>query len=721
MACNFKLTPPADDLDEAQIFIETIHGAASYLNWRCIHGEYQNAKSLSGKLFAQRRSLSNLNQSGFNVFMTLNQTDGRGVAADNIVGITALFADLDGMPLENITNFPFQPTIINETSPGKYHAIYKVNGLALNDFTRCQSAVADAIGSDPAVCDLPRIIRVPGFKHTKGQSKPFASRMIHFNAAAVYSGAEVVEWVDNRQGGCLATEDEASQLGKPTLLPVNQIGVVEEGNRNSLLTRYVGKWFAQGKSVEEVQILADQMNGEKFDPPLLEKEVDSIIDSINKRDQINRSEQRSSMQFFNENYCLVTLGGKALVLREFDQTFMDIPSFRTFHRTDTSYDQQPTNLWLKITTRRYLDYVFDPSGKTSSHIYNSFKGWPVSPRAGSCALYLDHIKTIICDGDEELYEYLVAWMAHLVQKPTEKPGVALVLLGGQGVGKGEFVRHFAHLLGPYATQVSDINHLVGQFNSHLINTMLIFVDEALWGRDKKNEGKLKALITEKTLTFEKKYVEAMRKKNYSRFIFASNEEHAVPMATDDRRMVAMNVSEARKNDHAYFRAIDDQMLNGGYEALMHKLLNLDLSNFEIRKKPSTAGSVGQKLHSLPSVTWWWYNALQDASFRTIDFYSGITACPFDGFMSSTEMLDGYLFSRKNEPYRHGQVSGCNEFVTKLIDLCPSIERKRKKSGSLERVRGLQVPTLETCRKEFEQKTNMVGLIDWEDNDQSAKD
>ena len=206
-----------------------------------------------------------------------------------------------------------------------------------------------------------------------------------------------------------------------------------------------------------------------------------------------------------------------------------------------------------------------------------------------------------------MYDYVRNWMAHLLQKPSDKPGVVLVLLGGQGIGKGEFVRHFASLLGPYFAPVSDINHLVGQFNSHLMNKILVLVDEALWGKNKKDEGKLKALITEKTLTFERKYVEAMQKKNYSRFIFASNEEHAVPMAIDDRRMVAINVSEARKNDYAYFRAIDAQMRNGGYQALMHELLNLDL-NFEIN---NLSGSVSQK-RNLWSVSSWWYNVLQMA-------------------------------------------------------------------------------------------------------------
>ena len=717
MALHFNLTAPSDDVDQAQIFTKTLHGDVTELNWRCIQLGGQRVERLIGDLVSQRATLTNLNRQGLDIFITLNKSDGLGISSQNINGITALFADLDGAPLANIESFPFEPTIINETSPGKYHAIYKVEGLPKSEFARCQRAIAVAIGSDQSVNDLARVIRVPGFFHNKIQAEPFLSRMVHFSPNAVCSSADIIAWVGKQHTGCETAENLTLNIEKPKLEPINQLGLVHEGSRNSLLTRYVGKWFAQGKTVEDVQILADQLNREKFDPALPQKEVDSVINSINSRDLINNADRRSAIKFLNDNYCMVTLGGKLLVLRECDQTFLDVASFRTFHLTDADLENQPANIWLKVTNRRYLDYVFDPSGNTPDQIYNSFKGWPVAPKSGSCDLYLDHIKTIICDGDEKLFNYVFSWMAHLLQKPTDKPGVALGFLGGQGIGKGEFVRHFAHLLGPYFGQISDINHLIGQFNSHLMNKMLNFVDEALWGKDKKNEGKLKALITEKTLTFERKYVEAMQKKNYSRFIFASNEEHAVPMAIDDRRMVAMNVSEDRKNDHAYFRAIDDQMRNGGYQALMHELLNLDLSNFEIRKKPNTSGSVGQKLHSLPSVSWWWYNALQDGCYKKIDMYSSIVDTPFGEFVQSTEMLDSYLFARKNDPYRHGQVSGCNEFVTKLIELCPSIERKRRKSGySDHRVRGLQIPDLSTCRQEFEQKTNMVGLIDWEDED-----
>ena len=46
----------------------------------------------------------------------------------------------------------------------------------------------------------------------------------------------------------------------------------------------------------------------------------------------------------------------------------------------------------------------------------------------ACKPFLDHLKTIICQDGGEQYEYLLNWCAHLIQKPWEKPAVALVLI-----------------------------------------------------------------------------------------------------------------------------------------------------------------------------------------------------------------------------------------------------------------------------------------------------
>jgi hypothetical protein len=103
MAFNFTLKPPVDSLDQANIFAELIHGTNAVLNWRCIHGANKSIEQLRGSLAESKETLSNLNGRGFNIFMTFNQTDGKGVKGSNIIAISGLFADLDGAPFISMT------------------------------------------------------------------------------------------------------------------------------------------------------------------------------------------------------------------------------------------------------------------------------------------------------------------------------------------------------------------------------------------------------------------------------------------------------------------------------------------------------------------------------------------------------------------------------------------------------------------------------------------
>ena len=95
------------------------------------------------------------------------------------------------------------------------------------------------------------------------------------------------------------------------------------------------------------------------------------------------------------------------------------------------------------------------------------------------------------------------WMAWKLQNPHLPPGVAVVLQGVQGAGKGEFVHGYGRLFGPYYLHVTNAKHLVGNFNAHLLATALLFADEGIRGRQL-HDGILKALITEPHLSIEKK-------------------------------------------------------------------------------------------------------------------------------------------------------------------------------------------------------------------------
>ena len=68
------------------------------------------------------------------------------------------------------------PHIVVESSPGKWHAYWRVQNASLSDFKVRQHALADKFGGDRAVCDVARVMRLPGFWHQKGD--PFQTNLI---------------------------------------------------------------------------------------------------------------------------------------------------------------------------------------------------------------------------------------------------------------------------------------------------------------------------------------------------------------------------------------------------------------------------------------------------------------------------------------------------------------------------------------------------------------
>jgi hypothetical protein len=73
----------------------------------------------------------------------------------------------------------------------------------------------------------------------------------------------------------------------------------------------------------------------------------------------------------------------------------------------------------------------------------------------------------------------------------------------------------------------------------------------------------------------------------------------------------IKVSDAHKQDHKYFAAIDKEMKNGGREALLYHLLNkVDLSKVDLRVIPRTAELLEQQIHSATTEQKWWMDTLQ---------------------------------------------------------------------------------------------------------------
>ena len=235
--------------------------------------------------------------------------------------------------------------------------------------------------------------------------------------------------------------------------------------------------------------------------------------------------------------------------------------------------------WLahpKATHYHRLD--FDPSLPPGHNglTWNLWTGFAVEPAPGDWSLLRNHIRENIARGDEDKANWLINWMALGVQHPAELIGTAPVLIGFPGTGKGVLAHAYGRLWGPHYLAVTHAEHVSGRFTGHFAGRRFVFIDEGTFGGNRREAGNLKTRVTEPTIILERKGVDAIRMTNRMIFMLASNEPSVVPADKGDRRWMVFDVGDERREDHAYFAAIHQQLAAGGYEGMLHDLLRRDI-------------------------------------------------------------------------------------------------------------------------------------------------
>ena len=294
--------------------------------------------------------------------------------------------------------------------------------------------------------------------------------------------------------------------------------------------------------------------------------------------------------------------------------------------------------WLSHPQRRtYSDVIFYPNHTFDGRL-NLWRGFACDALPGDCDLFLKHICDNLCKGNKENNRYLLGWMAKAVQFPHLTGEVAIVMRGRQGTGKGTFSKIFGSLFGVHYKAITNPKHLIGNFNGQLQDAVIVFADEAFSTDNKQHESALKALITESTIMVELKGVDVTAARNCCHLIMAGNEDWLVPARLDDRRFFIVELDDAHRRDTEYFSAIMKQMDNGGREALLHYLLNYDLSKFDVRMPPKTEELRRQQDHSMSDMEAFLYHRLQDGRMlpdRAVWQTEVVKDEVFDSFIAET--------------------------------------------------------------------------------------
>jgi hypothetical protein len=206
-----------------------------------------------------------------------------------------------------------------------------------------------------------------------------------------------------------------------------------------------------------------------------------------------------------------------------------------------------------------------------SDVYNCFKG--LKGATYTMALSDQQIEELVepvlyhlnmLTSDES--DYVIKWLANMVQTPWRKAETTLLfrdmtrfLKSGGGTGKNVFVEWFGNtILGEDYFVVFGVNALLfDPFNELLENKLLVLIEEASGKDNGREDNTLKSNITSKTKQINRKFQPKYTQKDYTSYIFFSNEANPIPMAGSlgQRRIAAFDVDVRHKDDASYFNEL----------------------------------------------------------------------------------------------------------------------------------------------------------------------
>jgi len=557
--------------------------------------------------------------------------------------------------------------------------VYKDNGATV--ITQCPQWIIDECGKaiEPT--------------EDKKKGKKYQATEYDIERAIFYLENEAPESIKGQAG---------DQTAYRVAAKVKDFGISKEHCLELMMTH----WFdGSGWSPEKLKLKIDHAYHYGK-----EAEGSSSTSAEFKKVETETKKEKFYLEKLNDEYALVFTGGSHSIIHEtLDEkgrptiNLMSEASFKRKFSNKSVGKDSFAEVWLDWPGRReYAGLFFAPEREIRNNYYNTWRGFTCSPKPYEDAdpkarkgfdMFIEHARQNVCQNDESLFNWIITYFAHMIQRPYERPQTSIVFHGEKGVGKNALVDRIGGLLGHDNYLVThDGRYLMSSFNGHMESCLCMVFDEAFWSGDKSAEGKLKGLITSPEVLIERKGKEAYKADNLVRTIIIGNESWLVPASVDERRFAVFEIGNGRKQQNDWFFEMRDLVDNhGGKEILLHFLQTWDLNRADITIIPKTEGLLEQKVKSMGVIERFWFTALNDAE---------LAGSPWPDKISKKDLrLAVTHFCR--EANIKTWIPDEREVGKIIKKYCPSMSGNKKMTIGDERVNAYRLPTLEQARIEWE--------------------
>ena len=141
----------------------------------------------------------------------------------------------------------------------------------------------------------------------------------------------------------------------------------------------------------------------------------------------------------------------------------------------------------------------------------------------------------LTNNDEQSYIYFIKWLAFQVQNPLNKLATSIVFKGEQGSGKTLLCNYILKPI--FEENFIEIGQLDlnKDYNDYILGKQLVIANEVFFADKKHSNEKLKNYVSDDFVNINRKYKDSLFVKNYSHWIFTSNNQMPLKIERGDRR------------------------------------------------------------------------------------------------------------------------------------------------------------------------------------------
>jgi hypothetical protein len=253
--------------------------------------------------------------------------------------------------------------------------------------------------------------------------------------------------------------------------------------------------------------------------------------------------------------------------------------------------------WWPGREKIIKDWFIDKDGAYPSAGRRSFNQYrappPLAGEAGAAGPWIEHVTKLW--PTEEEREFFFDYCAHMVQRPEVKCNAAVVLAGGQGIGKDAALVPVKAAAGVWNSKEIDPDDLFSAYRPWM-QTLMLTINEVRTSKDEFHASSmyniLKPLIAAPpdALPLNDKYAKLRYVINVMRVFITTNEPHAMFIPDEDRRMFVLHSYlppkwHVAEGDPRYFERFFGWVESGGAGHVAAWLRDRDIRAFNAKSPP----------------------------------------------------------------------------------------------------------------------------------------